>query len=250
MHLLELGRSGPETIFSDVHERVRFLARAARLGETRGLELLAWSLEADHARFLVRGPRTSLSQWVRLIQSGHGVDLYHRGRGYIEWTPPVPLPVVDPSEALEILYYRGARSPWTSVWDAMGLRMWPGAPTSLSALPVALHLAAAKVEHPEAPPSLHRVEWAGMRRALLAVTGRAAESRHNAVAINQLASRCGYRPSAVAQFRGVSSDAVRKSARSPLRPEVRAALSWLDDRQLAPLLETASTSREPRRPVW
>lgn len=251
MFLLEFGRRGHTDVFEDLDERVRFLSRATRLARPRGIHLLAWSLEDQSARLLVECDVASLQVWVRLVQSGHGVDLFHRGRDYVEWDSPVPIPMGDVGEALGILYYRADRSPWSSVWEALSVRAWPGAPDPTARIPAELHLLAAPVSSPDRDlDGPQGVTWPRMRSALHAATGRPASSRHNAVAVHQLASRCGYRHNVIARVRGVSGDAVRKSLRRDVRPEVDHALCWLSDPVLGRLLDEASTVRVPCPPRW
>ena len=251
MFLLEFTRHGHVRIFEDLLERMRFLERAVRIGQRRDIHLLAWSLEASYARLLVHADLADLRPWVRLVQSGHGVDLFHRGRGYVDWAAPVPLPMGAVEEGLEILYYMAPHSPWCSAWEAAGARRWPGIPDPAERLPREVHLLAAGLDAiPRVASVPSGVSWSVLSQALTAATGRPVTSKQNAVAAHQLAHRCGHRIPVISEVRGVSTDAVRKSLRAEERPEVARALCWITDPRLKEMLDTASFRRACRPPVF
>jgi len=222
MHLIELARHDAEPFFHTLDDRVRTLRSLESIGRRYGLELLGWRLDDRCFRFAVDGPAPALPEFRRLSQSAFGLRHHHRDRPPVIWAPPTLLRTDDLDLVLQALH--AGRSPWSSLWDLLGLRDWGIRPT-LNVEPERLVTLAGLPRRPSMQRVRPSLETLG--RALLMVTAQPAMHRDNSVAYAQLALRCQWSVSAVASARRLTRDSVLKAIRKPIRPSTVAALRWL-----------------------
>lgn len=234
MQLIEFQRFDDHPFFSSLRDRRALLCAARRLADRRGVQLHGWLLDSHRFIVLVAG---QARLWRRLVQSSYGVQAYYDERSRPLWAPPVQVPVEDLDFALGVLH--GSRSPWSSLWEHLGLRDWGALPDGLerSRLELARHAGLAVC--PE--PWRGGLELRGLAEVALAlefVTGEPVSRRGQSVSYAQLAWRCGWAERAIGLSRGRSASAVRKALNQPPRREVERAAAWLRP-PLAPILARA-----------
>ena len=124
-------RSEGGRLFSTEEERWAFLRRASSLAQRWEVAWLAFGLRSGSAALLVEGEARAISQWMRLLQSGHGVWSYHRG-DFLCWEPAMRVALPKSSAILDAvcdLHGWDHGDPlshrWSSLREAVGLRRSP-----------------------------------------------------------------------------------------------------------------------------
>ena len=247
---VEISGEGGSRIWKGGADRLSFMERMAGLAERWEVEVLAFRLSRSRATMVLRGPRRGVSEFRRLLQSGHGVLFYYQG-GFLCWDAPVMVPLADEEHALDVatglhlVDSSPLRNPYSSLRDLLGLRQasWYSPSWLLERLPLREHLEIAGLQGLQLPTaSLFRLErqrnegiavsWGEFGRALEHTTGRPGNSRPMRRARVQLAHRFGWSTVEIAEALGVQRQAIRRSLRHYLGATIDLAAfhlqnSWL-----------------------
>ena len=226
MHLIEFNRCDDDPFFRGVEDRKRILMVLDRLSKRMELRLHGWRVSDRRLVTLVHGDVARLAQWRRLVQSAYGVNNYYWHRPPVYWRPASQVPIDDIDFALGVLY--AGRSPWSSVWETLGLRDWGVLPADLG-IPHERHARRAGLTWtPQPYPGDLNLHGLGvLSRAILMTTGTSSSARANSIAFAQLAKRCGWDPLGVSLARGLSTSSIKKALRKKRRPTVDRAATWM-----------------------
>lgn len=241
--IIALSRLDHGLLFWTEAERRGFLERSLRLGARWGIQVCAFHLCSAEVEFLVQGTPKAIESWLRLVHSSHSTTLLQERGRRIRWARPEIHPVSDPARIARNLHGLDPWNPWTSLWDAAGLRQvscfkasWLKGQASGQA-----HFRnAGGPTLPFGHGPLAPASWEQILRAVDLVTWQAS-SRHSRVLITQLAHRAGWKTATLAAMLGVGPAAVRKSLSAQERPELMAAQAHLRH----PALRAALRDDEP-----
>lgn len=237
--IIALSHQDDGLLFFCTEQRRRFIRRAVELGARWGVKVLAWHLCASEVELLVHGRPDTFKGWVRLLHSSHSTELQQlRGRR-IDWARPELSIVSDPVNAARNLHSLDPFNPWSSLWDAAGLRSTPqfsAAWLQSQASPEQWWQWAGGPHLPLGAGPMEPATWSQVLQAVDAVTWQGA-ARQNRVLLTQLAFRAGWPVGALCEQMEVGRAAVRKSLNSSPRPELGAAQAHLRHPGLSEVLE-------------
>jgi hypothetical protein len=241
--IIALSRLDHGLLFWTEGERRSFLECSLRLAARWGIQVCAFHLCSAEVEFMVQGTPKAIESWVRLVHSSHSTNLL-QGRGRrIRWARPEIHPVSDPVRVARNLHGLDPWNPWTSLWDAAGLRQidcFKATWLKEQASPQAHFRQAGGPTLPFGNGPLAPATWEQITRAVDLVTWQLG-SRHTRVLTTQLAHRAGWKTATLAAMLGVSPAAVRKSLAAPERDELMATQAHLRH----PALRAALRDDEP-----
>lgn len=243
--IVAISRKDHGLLFWTETDRRVFLECSLRLAARWGVKVRAFHLCGAEVEFLVQGTDKAVEGWLRLVHSSHSTTLASKGHRVL-WSRPEISPVRDPARVVRNLHGLDPWNPWTSLWDAAGLRQvacFNPAWLHELATPQAHFRQAGGPTLPFGNGPLAPATWEQILRAVDLVTWQV-DSRHTRVLITQLAHRAGWKINTLAAMLGVGPAAVRKSLNSPDRPELNAAQAHLRHPALrAGLHDDAPTQR-------
>lgn len=228
-HIVALSLQHNTLLFWTESERRAFLERSLRLASRWGVCVRAFHLCGAEVEFLVEGPAKSVHAWVRLVHSSHSTTLLQARGRRVRWARPEVHTVSDPARVVRNLHGLDPWNPWTSLWDAAGLRhldCFSGDWLRSLATPQAHFRQAGGPTLPFGNGPLAPATWAQIARAVDQVTWQGG-MRQTRVLSTQLAHRAGWKTQTLAAMLGVGPAAIRKSLNSAERPELNAAQAHL-----------------------
>ncbi len=245
-------------LFSTDEERRAFLRRVSSLAERWQVAWLAYDLTPSGASLLVEGETPSLSQWMRLLQSGHGVWSYHRG-DFLCWEPAMRVVLANRSLVLDAVcdLHRSEHGDplshrWCSLREAVGLRRAPWFdPDWLQNLATPQEhylLAGGKAGLPqEREPWWYMdrpLSWQAINHAVASATGQNPGARVVRNLRTQVAFRCGWTVGALSEQLRVGRPAIRRALRLPPERDLYRSLLHLHDERLRPSIGGTEWARE------
>jgi hypothetical protein len=253
---LVLRRKPGRNLFDCNKQRLDFLTRSNSLARRWKVSIWAFRLFEGSAHFVVRGTKSQIGQFQRLLQSGHGVWRFHQG-DLLEWSPSTRFLLGDVTKGMNevdrLHAVGGLMAPWSSLRDYLNLREspWFQPPMELEAFRTPEDWLSASGEQSlpfkdrlwRDRATLTPIRW--VDEAIVQTTGILAPARKNIVLRTACLWRAGWTVPEIALHFSVGFCAVRKSIRGCNHSLLLGVLVHLQDRRLFASIQEVDDLKAP-----